>query len=49
MKTFLSHTVVIIILAVTSPALGGALHDAARKGHTEIVKALLAAGAAVNA
>ena len=50
MKIFLTHTVVVImILAGTSPALSGALHMAAQEGHTEIVKALLAAGAAVNA
>ena len=50
MKIFLTHTVVVImILAGTSPALSGALHMAAQEGHTEIVKALLAAGAEVNA
>ena len=50
MKIFLTHTVVfLMILASTSLALGGALHLAAQEGHTETVKALLAAGAEVNA
>ena len=39
----------IMILASTSPALGDVLHDAARKGDTATVKALLKAGADVHA
>ena len=50
MKIFLTHTVVfLMILASTSLALGGALHLAALAGQTETVKALLAAGAEINA
>lgn len=43
LKIFRIYTPVVILLpAGTSPALGGALHDAAGKGDTSIVKLLKA-------